>query len=227
MVLAAGQDQNSATARDALETLCRAYWYPLFCYVRRQGESVADAQDLIQEFFAHFLARKDLQAVRRERGRFRSYLLIALKHFLINEWKRASAQKRGGNKIPIPLDDLINERSKELTATDNRPPDLAFDRQWAIAVLNRVLARLREENRDEGKERQFELLQEFLTGHEGSHTQAEIAAELGTSEGAVKQALFRLRQRYQKLLRTEIAHTVATLGDVEEELRHLISVMRS
>ena len=226
VVLDAAGDQDSAKARTALETLCRAYWHPLFTYLRRRGYHAPDAQDLVQGFFARILERNDLQAVRRERGRFRSYLLAGLKHFLVNDWKRASAEKRGGGQIPIPLDDLIHTQSGELLAADHRTPDQAFDRQWAIALLARVLARLREECFADGRDRQFECLQDFLTGQADPRPQGEIAAELGFSEGAVKQAVFRLRQRYQKLLRMEVAQTVATIGDVDEELRHLIAALR-
>jgi RNA polymerase sigma-70 factor (ECF subfamily) len=164
--------------------------------------------------------------VRKERGRFRSYLLAGLKHFLVNDWKRVGAEKRGGGQVHIPLDDLIHQQSGELIAADHRTPDQAFDWQWAIALLARVLARLQAEYSADGRDRQFACLQDFLTGQQEPRPQGEIAAELGMSEGAVKQAVFRLRQRYQKLLRTEVAQTVATIGDVEEELRHLIAALR-
>ena len=227
MVLLAGQAENSSAAKAALETLCRAYWYPLFYHVRRWGYNATDAEDLVQDFFARILARKDLQAVKQERGRFRSYLLSALKHFLINEWKRSGAEKRGGHQIPIPLDDLQRAQTDVLAAKDQHPPDQSFDRRWALALLDRVLAQLREENRSEGREQQFNLLQDSLAGQETSKSQAEIATELGISEGALKQALFRLRQRYQKLLRAEVAHTVGTMGEVDEELRYLIAALRN
>ena len=226
VVLAAGQPEDSPGARAALEKLCRRYWYPLFVYARRRGSSVADAQDAVQEFFARVLERRDLQAVRRERGRFRSYLLAGLKHFLINEWERARAQKRGGGQVAIPLDELIASENGGSAVSDADAPDAAFDRQWALALLGRVLQRLREEHRAEGRERQFNLLEPFLSGHPAAQSQAEIARELGLTENAVKQAVFRLRQRYHKLLRTEIADTVATVGDVEEELTHLIAALR-
>ncbi|HUG10595.1 MAG TPA: sigma-70 family RNA polymerase sigma factor [Opitutaceae bacterium] len=227
IVLDAAGDQDSAKARAALETLCRNYWHPLFIYLRRRGYNSPDAQDLVQGFFARLLERNDLQAVRKERGRFRSYLLAGLKNFLVNDWRRAGAEKRGGGQVPIPLDDLIHQQSGELIAADHRTPDQAFDRQWAIALLARVLARLQAEYSADGRDRQFACLQDFLTGQQEPRPQGEIAAELGMSEGAVKQAVFRLRQRYQKLLRTEIAQTVATIGDVEEELRHLVAALRA
>jgi RNA polymerase sigma-70 factor (ECF subfamily) len=224
VVLAAGQE--SAKARPALEALCRAYWLPLFVFVRRRGYAVSDAQDLVQGFFARILERNDLAAVRKERGRFRSYLLGALKNHLVNDWKRASAAKRGGGEVPIPLDELMSANSGDAMASDQRSPDQAFDRQWALALLDRVLAGLREEQRIAGKEKQFDCLQGFLVGSQKKRSQAEIAAELALSDGAVKQAVFRLRQRYHALLRIEVAATVATLGDVEEELRHLIAALR-
>jgi RNA polymerase sigma factor (sigma-70 family) len=227
IVLAAGEDPSSSRARGALETLCRTYWKPLFVYVRRQGYSDADAKDLVQGFFARILARRDLQAVRKERGRFRSYLLAALKNFLVNDWKHAAAEKRGGGLAPIRLDDLGPEAAAALLPAENRNPDQAYDQQWALALLQRVLERLREEHAAEGRDTQFACLRAFLTDEAQTRPQSEVAAELGLSEGAVKQAVFRLRQRYQKLLRAEVANTVATFGDVDQELRHLAAALRS
>ena len=226
VVLAAGEEQSSPQAQGALETLCRMYWYPLYAFVRRQGHTEADAQDLVQGFFARILARRDLQAVRRERGRFRSYLLAALKNFMVNEWKHAAAQKRGGGQSPIPLDDLIREHAAHAMASEQQSPDELFDQQWAIALLERVLDQLRAEETAEGRARQFALLRAYLISDGDARPQSEIATELGLSEGAVKQAVFRLRQKYQKLLRAEIANTVATSGDVDQELRHLIAALR-
>jgi RNA polymerase sigma factor (sigma-70 family) len=225
-IVLAAAEENSERARSALESLCRTYWQPLFAYLRHRGYSAPDAQDLVQGFFARLLERKDLQSVRKERGRFRSYLLAALKHFIVNEWKRASAAKRGGGEVAIPLDELVRGAADDAAISDRHTPDQAFDRQWAIALLSCVLARLREEYVADGRERQFECLQGFLTGHDETQPQAALAVELGLTEGAVKQAVFRLRQRYQKLLRAEVAQTVATFGDVEEELRHLVAALR-
>ena len=227
VVLAAGDDPDSIRARDALETLCRTYWRPLFVYVRRQGHSDADAKDLVQGFFARVLARRDLQGVRRERGRFRSYLLAALKNYLVNDWKHAAAEKRGGGHALVRLDDLDSGMAAASLPAENCSPDRAFDQQWAHALLQRVLGRLREEHVAEGREAHFTCLQAFLTGDAEARPQAEIAAELGLSENAVKQAVFRLRQRYQKLLRAEVANTVATVGDVDQELRQLAAALRA
>lgn len=224
---AAGEDENSAEARTALDSLCRCYWQPLLGYVQRQGYSSADAQDLVQGFFARILARRDLQAVRRERGRFRSYLLAALKNFMVNDWKRQAAEKRGGGQASISLEHLAPTGAAEPAVVDGSSPDVLFDRQWALALLERVLEQLRAEHAAEGREAQFARLRPFLVGEADAPSQSEIAAELGLSEGAVKQAVFRLRQRYQKLLRLEVAHTVATIGDVEQEMRHLVAALRS
>jgi RNA polymerase sigma-70 factor (ECF subfamily) len=227
LVLAAGEDPDSSRARDALETLCRTYWKPLYIFVRGQGYGDADAKDLVQGFFARVLARRDLQAVRKERGRFRSYLLAALKNFLVNEWKHTAAAKRGGGHTPIPLDDFASGAVVSLRPADDRNPDQAYDRQWALALLQRVLEQLRAEHVAEGRAAHFACLRAFLTDDAEMRSHSEIAAELGLSEGAVKQAVFRLRQRYQKLLRAEVANTVATLADVDQELRHLAAALRS
>ena len=226
VVRAAAAEGDSAPAQAALESLCRKYWLPLFVYVRRRGYSAPDAQDLVQGFFARILKRRDLQGVRREHGRFRSYLLVALKNFMLNEGKRSETVKRGGGQVPIALDDLMKLRDVPIPG-DEQSPDRIFDQQWAIALLERVLTQLREEHRALGKESQFEALQCFLLGHGHTRSQAEIAREFQMTEGAVKQAAFRLRQRYQYLLRAEVSDTVTTLPEVEEELRHLVRVLRS
>ena len=225
VVLAAGQTQTAQSAA-ALEKLCRTYWYPLYAFVRRQGHSPHDAQELIQVFFARLLQRRDLESVRCEKGRFRSFLLVALKHCLINEGLRARTQKRGGGNKLIPLDEVLVENRYGLEPADHLTPERIFERRWAIALLDQVLARLREECRAEGKLQQFDCLKSFLSEGQSSRSQAEIAAELGTSAGAVKQAVHQLRRRYRELLRQEVAHTVATAGDIEDELRHLIAVLR-
>jgi RNA polymerase sigma factor (sigma-70 family) len=224
MVLAAGSDEQSTEARAALEALCRTYWQPLVAYTQRQGYSAPDAQDLVQGFFGRILARRDLSAVRQERGRFRSYLLAALKNFIVNDWKRASAEKRGGGHVAVPLE--TPEGGVSGAPVDDLSPDVLFDRQWALALLDRVLEQLRSEHIADGREAHFACLRGFLVGDADPRPQSAIAAELGISEGAVKQAVFRLRQQYQKLLRNEVAHTVATSGDVDQELRHLIAALR-
>jgi len=228
IVLAAGEHgtRDSAPASAALEELCRRYWLPLYAYARRRGHAEADAQDLVQGFFARILTRRDLAAVRREKGRFRSYLLTAFKHHLANDAEHANAQKRGGGHVPIALHELFRTVPEIALPVDERSPDRVFDQQWALALLRRVLAQLREDESQEGRGRVFDHLQGFLTGGGAAHSQEAIATELGMSEGAVKQAVFRLRQRYQKRLREEVAQTVATVADVEDELRQLVAALR-
>jgi RNA polymerase sigma-70 factor (ECF subfamily) len=225
VVLAAGQGE-SPRAMEALESLCRTYWYPLYAFVRRQGHGPHDTEDLIQEFFARLLQRGDFVSVRREKGRFRSFLLVAVKHFLVNQALRARTQKRGGGQRLIPLDELLAERQYRFEPADELTPETLFERRWALALLDKVLARVRNEYESGGKLRQFEALRPFLSDGQNLRPQAEIAAELGTTEGAIKQALRLLRRRYRELLRQEVAHTVATAGDVEDELRHLVAVLR-
>lgn len=225
-VVVASQDESPG-AEEALETLCRTYWKPLYAFVRRQGFNRDDARDLTQGFFALLLARRDLEAVRKEKGRFRSYLLTAFKHFLTSEWRRATAIKRGRGQKPIPLDDLEAEERIAMDTADRMTPELIYERKWASTVLERVLSRLKDEYRAAGNEAMFDALKQLLPDEPGAPSQSEIATQRGMTPNAVRQAFHRFRQRYQFLLRDEIAHTVASPGEVEDELRHLISVVRT
>jgi len=223
-VLAAGRC-DSTHARSALENLCRTYWQPIYAFVRRQGHSPHDAQDLTQEFFARLLENKSLAEVDRTKGRFRSFLLASLKHFLANEWDKVRAQKRGGGQVLIPIDAQSADSACGVDPADQTTADRIFNRRWALAVLDHALQRLREEHVREGKEDAFDRLKVTLTEESRSVRYAEIAAQLEISEGAVKVAVHRLRQRYRELLRAEIADTATTTGEVEEELRALFSAL--
>ena len=218
---------QSAAADKALETLCRTYWRPLYAFVRRQGCGIEEAQDLTQDFFARLLERRDFDAVRREKGRLRSYLLVSLKHFLANERQRAGATKRGNGQLPISLDEMRAHDRDDREPADTLTPEEIYQRRWALTVLEQVLARLSDEYRDSGKLPLFDRLKELLADEPGRPSQAEIATELGMTENAVKQAFHRFRERYRQILREQIAHTVATPGEIEEELRHLIAILRT
>ena len=224
VVLAAGGDSSSAV-RDALEKLCRAYWYPLYAFVRRQGIEVADAQDLTQEFFARLLSRNDLARVRREKGRFRSFLLASLKHFLTNEWKRARRLKRGGGQTIVPLDSGDAETRFGHEPAHDLTPEKLFERRWALTLLDSTLTALRREHEDAGKTRQFDELKIFLTGGDGLPSYAEVGDRLNVREDAVKMAVSRLRKRYRELLRAEIAHTVSSPAEIDDELRQLFAAL--
>ena len=215
------------TAQAALEKLCRTYWRPIYGFVRRQGIEPEDAKDLTQGFFALLLERRDFDAVRKEKGRLRSYLLTSLKHFLTNERNRAKAIKRGEGQRLIPLDQLSERERLGFEPADTSTADEIYERRWALAFLDQVLTRLGNEYRKAGNVILFERLKALLTDEAGRPSQAQIAAELGMTENAVKQAFHRLRERYRELLREEIAHTVMTPGDIEDELRHLIAVLRA
>ncbi|MEO6741059.1 MAG: sigma-70 family RNA polymerase sigma factor [Chthoniobacteraceae bacterium] len=222
IVVAAGA-ADSQRAHRALEHLCTAYWYPLYAFVRRQGHSPHDAQDLTQEFFARLLARNFLGDADPGKGRFRSFLLGALKHFLSDEWDRARAQKRGGGQQPISLHAESAETRYQLEPADESSAEKIYERRWALALLDEVLKRLRDEFAREGKEHIFEELKSALTG--GKVPYAEIAARLDVKEGAVRTAIHRLRTRYRKLVRAEIAETVATSAEVDAELQHLFAAL--
>jgi len=223
VVLAASQTAEPQAAA-ALDQLCRAYWYPLYVYVRSSGHTHENAQDLTQEFFARLLAKHYLSAVHPERGRFRWFLLSAVKRFLINEQERASAAKRGGTSPHIPFDGEKAEERYRLDAADQSTPDKLFDRAWATNLIQTTYQRLEEEYALEGKMRLFERLRVFLSGDRADLTCAEAGAELGMTEGAVKVAVHRLRRRYRDLLREQVAQTVHSAADLEEELRNLRAV---
>jgi RNA polymerase sigma factor (sigma-70 family) len=217
---------ETPAAQRALEILCRTYWRPLYGFVRRRGLGREEAQDLIQDFFAGLLEHRNLNTVRREKGRLRSYLLVSLKRFLASERHRAGGVKRYESGAHIGLDELTESEVTEFELSKTLSADRLYERRWALAVLKQVLTRLESEYRAAKNELLFERLKEFLVGEHRRLLQADIAAELGMTENAVKQAFHRFRQRYRLLLREEIAHTVAQPGDVEDELRHLISVLR-
>jgi len=220
VVLAAGK-RSTPQSDAALEQLCRTYWFPLYAYVRRRGHTKEDAEDLTQAFFARFLAKNYLEGLSAERGRFRAFLLASLKHFLTNEWKKSQRQKRGGGEMPLSLDWQTADTQFQVAATNEPSPDKAFDREWALALLNKVIERLQKECEAEGRAKLFAQLKIFLTAGKGGTAQAEVAKTLGMEEGAVRVAIHRLRKRYRELLRDEIAQTLADAADVDEEMRAL------
>ncbi len=218
---------ESPAAHEALEKLCRIYWRPIYSFVRRQGLGPEEAEDVTQGFLAQLLERKRLSAVRKEKGRLRSFLLGALKYFLADERRRALAIKRGKGQRLIPLEELRADERLEMEPADPVTAEIIYERRWALTVLERVLSRLKDEYRAAGNAALFDSLKELLPDEPGGASQAEIAARLGMTENAIRQAFYRFRQRYQSLLREEIAHTVATPGDIEDELRHLIAVLET
>lgn len=220
MVLHAGR-QSSPHSDRALSELCQAYWYPLYAYVRRQGHVREDAEDLTQGFFARFLEKNYLTGLAAERGKFRAFLLASLKHFLSNERDRAGRLKRGGGVPHLSLDWQSADERFHLDPPDPSSPDKSFDREWALALLERVIVRLREECAATGKAELFEQAKGFLMLGEAVIPYADAAHELGMEEGAVRVAVHRLRKRYRELLRDEISHTLADPSRVAEELRSL------
>jgi len=223
MVIAAGRKDSRAD--EALQALCRVYWYPLYAFVRRQGHSRQDAEDLTQEFFARLLARDDLATVDRAKGRFRSFLLASIKHFLANEWDRVRAQKRGGGKQILSIDMEDSESKYAVEPTHDITPDKLYDRRWAMTVLDQAIEKLRKEMRAEGKTDQFEQMKIFLTGSMGEVRYAKVAENLGISENAMKTAVHRLRKRYRQLLIAVIADTVESRQDIEQEMRYLLTAL--
>ena len=218
---------ESPAAQEALENLCRTYWRPIYGFVRRQGARSEDAEDLTQGFFALLFERKDLKTVRKEKGRLRSYLLTSVKNFLADESRHAMAVKRGKGQRLIPLEEIREGERINVERSDRLTADQIYERRWAFTVLERVMARLRDEYRSAGNLRFFDQMKKMLMDEPDRPSQAQVATEFDMTENAVKQAFYRFRQRYQSLLREEIAHTVAMPGDIEDELRHLITVVRA
>lgn len=218
---------SSPAANEALEKLCATYWRPIYSFVRREGRTVEDAQDLTQGFFARLLERRDFDAVRQEKGRLRSYLLVSLKHFLASDRQRATAIKRGEGRPLISLDELIARERDDPEPADLLTADRIYEHRWALTVLEQVFERLEKEYENAGNSQLFAHFKKQLGDEPDRIPQAKIASEMGVTENAVKQAYHRFRQRYRELLRDEIAHTVAVPGDIEDELRHLIAVLRA
>ena len=224
VVLAAGQ-QKSALAGEALEALCRSYWKPVYAYLRRNGQAYAEAQDQTQEFFAWLLQHEVIGAADRERGRFRSFLLGTLRHFLSGERERSMALKRGGGSIIISWEEFSPDQRQRLEQMDTATPEDVFDCRWAVTVLERAMIRLRAEQEAAGKAAGFERLKPLLLGDKSDEGQAALAESLGLNPGALRVALRRLRQRFREIVRSEVAHTVANPAVIDEEIRHLAAVI--
>ena len=218
---------ESPAAQEALEKLCRIYWRPIYSFVRRQGISQEETEDITQGFFASLLEHRNLNAVRKEQGRLRSYLLASVRHFLADESRHAMAIKRGKGQRLIPLDDIRERDRIDIERSDRLTADQIYERRWAFTILEQVMARLRDEYRSAGNLRFFDQMKKMLMDELGRPSQAQVASEFDMTENAVKQAFYRFRQRYERLLREEIAHTVATPSDIEDELRYLIAVVRA
>jgi RNA polymerase sigma factor (sigma-70 family) len=224
-VVLSAQEKESPQSAAALEVLCGAYWYPLYAYIRRQGRNATDAQDLTQEFFARLLQKGYLQAAAREKGRFRTFLIVALKRFLANEWDRDRAQKRGGGHTRLSLDTAVAETRYQLEPVSEPSPDRIYDRRWALTLLDQTLGRLRQEFADAGKAGEFDRLKSVLAADRAEISYRAIAAELGVSEGAARVAVHRMRKRFRELFREEISQTVASGDEVEAEVRYLMGVL--
>jgi RNA polymerase sigma factor (sigma-70 family) len=224
LLTTAGEIQSPGSA-EALAELCGSYWYPVYCYVRRTGSDPHTAQDLTQEFFARLIKQNFISGAAQEKGRFRSFLLIALKRFLVNEWERTQAQKRGGGQAIVSLDATEAEERYQLEPIDEMTAERIYERRWAMALLDEVMNRLGAEQAEAGKTELFEALKIFLYRDKSDMSQEQIGERFGLSESAIKSAVHRLRQRYRELLYETVGKTVANRIDVEDELRHLFHVL--
>ena len=218
---------QSPAAHEALEKLCRTYWRPVYGFIRRQGIRTEEAEDLTQGFFSLLLERRDFDAVRKEKGRLRSYLLTSLKHFLTSEQRRATAAKRGKGQRLIPLEGLSASDGIAIEPADPLTAERLYERHWALTLMEQVLRRLKEEYCTAGNAALFDSLKQLLPDEPGAQSRADIAMQLGMTDNALRQAFHRFRHRYQLLLREEISNTVAVASDIEHELRHLIVVLRT
>lgn len=224
IILAAGESQTTLS-REALSLLCQKYWYPLYVYARRRGHDEDSARDVTQSFFTRLLEKKSIKVAARERGRFRSFLVVSFRNFLTNEWDRERAAKRGGGKPPLSLDLCDAEGRYLREPVDPRTPEEAFDRRWALEQLDRVLELMEREIQESGGAERFEMLKDFLLGEFSDQTYAEAGERLGMKEGAVKVAVHRMRRRFGLLLRAEIARTVSDEREIDGEIRYLISAL--
>lgn len=224
-VVLSAADGTAPGAHEALEKLCCTYWYPLYAYVRRKGHNPEDAQDLTQEFFARFLEKNYLSRADRQRGKFRTFLLTSLQHFLINEWHRAHAARRGAHAAHLPFDGTEAERLYRLDGAHDLTAEKLYELSWAMSLLEQVRRRVRQEYVAQGRAERFDAAEQFLPGYQTELTYSESARRLGMAEGTLKSDVHRVKQRYRELLRGEIANTVADPGDVADELRHLMKVL--
>jgi len=226
VILASGKDDPEAAA--ALEALCRAYWNPLYIYVRRCGHPPHDAQDLTQEFFYRLLSKRWLDGVDPQKGRLRTFLIIALKNFINNEWRRGNAQRRGGGQIQITFDTSFSESALAADPVSTLSADAAFDRQWALTLLDLTLNRLRGEFAKAGKPEDFEVLKtSLIMGAQDNIDYVDMALRLGSSEGAIRVAVHRLRKRFREIYREEILRTLSDQSDVDGELHYLAAALAS
>jgi len=224
-VVMKARDEVSPESAEALETLCKGYWYPLYAFVRRLGHSAHDAQDLTQEFFARLLQKEWLHAVKRDRGRFRSFLIMALKRFLANEYDKARTAKRGGGQVFLPLDAEGAEARYLADPAPTLPADHLYERRWALALLDQAMARLRGEYDRDGRGGDFAQLKDCLTAERGAMPYGQIAREMGVTEGAARVAVHRLRKRFREVFRVTVADTVSLAQDVESEIRYVVEVL--
>lgn len=223
VVMAAGS--HTTGARAALDELCQLYWYPLYAYVRRRGSNPEDAEDLTQEFFRTLLEKEYLKAADRDKGRFRTFLLVALQRFLANDWDRARAQKRGGRSVHVCLDTSSAETQYQVEAASEVSPERIYDRRWAFALLGKTMARLRAEFVASGKQDEFEQIKECLTAERGALDYGALSRRTGMSEGTLRVGIHRLRKRFREIFREEVAQTVATPTEIDAEMRHLMAAL--
>jgi RNA polymerase sigma factor (sigma-70 family) len=222
-VVLSAQDPHNSRSRQALESLCRTYWYPLYSFARRAGHSPPDAEDLTQGFFARLLEKDYLKAAASDKGRFRTFLLVAIKRYMANEWDRQHAQKRGGFAAVVPIDQKLAEARFASELTHHLSPDVLFERQWAMTLLDQTMTQLQEEYAASGRAELFDCLRRCLAKDESALPYTEIASRLKMTEASVKMTVHRLRSRYREILQNEIAQTVSTPGEIQEEIRHLFS----
>jgi RNA polymerase sigma-70 factor (ECF subfamily) len=224
-VVVGAKDKDSPNSAAALEKLCQAYWYPLYAHVRRLGHTPPDAEDLTQGFFERLLQKDYLQAADQAKGRFRTFLLVALDRFLANEWDRARAKKRGGGCAVVPLDTTLAERLYAEQSVPESSLEQEYERRWALTLVEQSVSRLRTEYEQAGKAAEFARLKGFLTAEQGSIPYGPVASDLGASEGAVRVMVYRLRRRFRAIFSEEVAHTLANAQDLAEEIQHLMEVL--